>query len=355
MTADSAASKEVKFGVVGVGVIASFHAKAIAEIPGAKLSACTDVVPERSASFASEYGARAVDSVDEMIAGDLVDAVIICTPSGLHLEPALAAAAAGKHLVIEKPLEIRPERCDQIIAAARKNGVKVAGIFPSRFSDGAKLLKAALDAGRFGTLSVADAAVKWHRGEEYYAQAGWRGTWKLDGGGALMNQSIHAVDLVQWLSGGISEVSAYAATLAHEGLEVEDTAAAAVRHGNGALGTITGTTASWPGWAKRIEVSGSMGSAAIEDDKIVRWEFAREQDGDAQIRAGFAEAESGVGGAGDPKAIGYEGHRRQLADFVQALAEDREPMVNGEEARKAVAVIDAIYRSAKNGERVKLS
>lgn len=355
MTVNEGVVKEIKFGVVGVGVIASFHARALKEIPGALLSACVDVVPERSAKFAAEYGALAVDSVDDLIAGDLVDAVIICTPSGLHLEPALASAAAGKHLVIEKPLEITPERCDAIITAARKNGVNVAGIFPSRFSDGARLLKAAVDAGRFGRLSVADAAVKWHRTEAYYSQAGWRGTWKLDGGGALMNQSIHAVDLVQWFSGGISEVSAYAATLAHEGLEVEDTAAAAVLYKNGALGTITGTTASWPGWAKRIEISGSTGSAAIEDDRIVRWEFEQEEDGDSEIRDGFTSVSSGVGGAGDPKAISHEGHRRQLADFMEALAQGREPMVNGEEARTAVAVIDAIYRSAKSGERVKLS
>ena len=341
------------FGIVGVGMIASFHAKALGEISGARLAACFDVTPERSEAFAREYACTPMDTLDHLLSDPAVDAVIICTPSGLHLEPALAAAAAGKHLVIEKPLEITPERCDQIIAAARENNVRLAGIFPSRFSDGALQIKGAIDAGRFGRLTVLDAAVKWHRSEEYYAQAGWRGTWAVDGGGALMNQSIHAIDLLQWFSGGVAEVSAYTATLGHQELEVEDVAAASVLHDCGALGTITGTTASWPGWAKRIEISGTEGSAILEDNRVTRWEFQKSSSEDAAILEKIETGETGSGGAGDPSAIGFEGHRRQLADFVQALSEDREPLVSGSEARKAVAIIAAIYRSAESGMRTK--
>ncbi len=343
----------IGFGIVGVGVIASFHARAIAEISGANLAACFDVAPERSRKFAEEFGGNPRESLADLLTDPAVNAVIICTPSGLHLEPALAAAAAGKHLVIEKPLEITTERCDQIINAARENHVRLAGIFPSRFSDGALLIRKALDDGRFGRLTVLDASVKWHRSEEYYAQAGWRGTWKLDGGGALMNQAIHAVDLLQWFSGGIAEVSAYTATLGHKGLEVEDVAAASVLHASGALGTITGTTASWPGWAKRIEISGTTGSAVLEDDRVTRWDFFESRSDDAQILADIETGEIGTGGAGDPTAIGFEGHRRQLSDFIAALAENHEPLVNGVEARKAVAVITAIYRSAETRKRVK--
>ncbi|RKX74274.1 MAG: gfo/Idh/MocA family oxidoreductase, partial [Spirochaetes bacterium] len=255
--------------------------------------------------------------------------------------------------VIEKPLEITTERCDQIINAARENNVRLAGIFPSRFSDGALQIKGAIDAGRFGRLAVLDTAVKWHRSEEYYAQAGWRGTWAVDGGGALMNQSIHAIDLLQWFSGGVAEVSAYTATLGHQELEVEDVAAASVLHDCGALGTITGTTASWPGWAKKIEISGTAGSAILEDDRVTRWDFSESCPEDTQILADMESGEAGTGGAGDPAAIGFEGHRRQLSDFVQALSEDREPLVNGIEARKAVAIITAIYQSAESGERTK--
>jgi predicted dehydrogenase len=345
----SSSGGSVRFGIVGVGVIASFHAKALAEIPGARLTACYDVAADRSRRFADEFGCRSFDSLESFLASPEVDAVTVCTPSGLHMDPSLAAAAAGKHLVIEKPLEITTERCDRIIEACRKNGVALAGIFPARFSDGAVRLKKALDSGRFSRVTLADAAVKWHRTAEYYAQAGWRGTWAVDGGGALMNQSIHAVDLLQWLTGGIAEVSAYTATLGHENLEVEDVAAAAVVHKNGALGSISGTTASWPGWAKRIEISGTEGSAVLEDDQFTRWDFMKEAPEDAEIRKAMLQKDAGApAGAGDPAAIGWEGHRRQLNDFVNALREGRSPAVDGAEARKAVAIIMAVYRSAKS-------
>ncbi len=344
---------ETGFGVVGVGMIASFHAKALAEIPGARLAACFDLSPERSEAFSEEFACNSMESLDDLLADKSVDAVIICTPSGLHLEPALAAAAAGKHLVIEKPLEITTERCDRIITAARDNKVRLTGIFPSRFSDGALQIKSAIDKGRFGRLTILDAAVKWHRSDEYYAQAGWRGTWAMDGGGALMNQAIHAVDLLQWFSGGIFEVSAYTATLGHKDLEVEDVITATVLHESGALGTITAATASWPGWAKRIEISGTEGSVVLEDNRVTRWEFQKPHPEDDSILKSIETGETGSGGAGDPSAIGFEGHRRQLADFVQALSEDREPFINGIEARKSVAVITAIYRSAESGLRTK--
>jgi len=345
------------FGIIGVGLIASFHVKALNDIPGTGITACYDISPERSKAFAEEHHCSSKETLEELLSDKEVDTVIICTPSGLHLEPALAAAAAGKNLVIEKPLEITTRRCDQIIDAAEKNNVRLTGIFPSRFSDAAERIKKAIDAGRFGKLTLLDAAVKWHRSEEYYAQAGWRGTWKLDGGGTLMNQSIHAVDLLQWFSGGISEVSAYTGTLGHKDLEVEDVAAASVLYNVGALGTISCTTASWPGWAKRIEISGTGGSAVLEDDFITRWDFEKTESEDEPIKEAIKSREAksdGDGGAGDPAAINYEGHRRQLADFTAALRENRDPLINGPEARKAVAAITAIYRSAETGQRVKV-
>ena len=223
----------------------------------------------------------------------------------------------------------------------------------SRFSDSAGMMRRALDGGRFGRLTVLDAAVKWHRTDEYYAQALWRGTWAIDGGGTLMNQSIHAVDLLQWFSGGITELNACTATLGHEGLEVEDVAVAWVVHASGALGTITGTTASWPGWAKRIEVSGTRGSAVLEDNAITRWDFDEPRPEDAEVLLAMRTGAPDGGGAADPTAIGWEGHRRQLADFVQALSDGRDPLVTGEEARKSVAIITAIYRSARSGLRTR--
>jgi len=266
------------------------------------------------------------------------------------MEQGLAALDAGHHLVVEKPLEVTPEKCDELIQRARDRNRILAGIFPARFSEGAQLVKAAAEAGRFGRLSMASASVKWFRSQEYYDQAGWRGTWKLDGGGALMNQSIHAIDLLQWLAGDISEAFAYTETLAHTGIEVEDVAAATVRFGNGALGTIMGTTASWPGWSKRIEISGTTGSVILEDEIVRKWEFVEAQDGDEAILQAAAAGQDSAKGASDPSAIGFEGHRRQLVDFLAALDSGGTPLVDGVEARKAVAIISAIYRSAKSGK-----
>jgi UDP-N-acetyl-2-amino-2-deoxyglucuronate dehydrogenase len=337
------------FGIIGTGMISAFHAQALQAIAGARLVACYDISGERAKAFADTWGCAAHTNLDDFLASSDLNTVIICTPSGLHLEPGLAALDAGHHLVVEKPLEVTADRCDRLIRRASERKRILAGIFPSRFSDAAVQVKAAVDAGRFGTLSLASASVKWYRSQEYYDQAGWRGTWKIDGGGALMNQSIHAIDLLQWFVGDVAETFAYAGTLAHTEIEVEDVASAAMRFENGALGSIMGTTASWPGWAKRIEISGTAGSVVLEDEVIRKWDFAEEQDGDMATRRAAAAGPDSAKGAADPSAIDSEGHRRQLADFLGALGSGGRPLVDGIEARKAVAIIDAIYRSAKSG------
>jgi predicted dehydrogenase len=185
----------IGFGVIGCGMIANFHAKAIADIKGAKLVACTDAIPAAADRLAQTTGCRAYHKLDQMLADPAVNVVTICTPSGLHMEPAIAAAKAGKHVIVEKPLEITLDRCDKVIAACDKAGVVCSTIFPSRFHEPARLIRQAIDQGRFGRLTLGDAYVKWFRTQEYYDGGKWRGTWKLDGGGALMNQAIHSVDL----------------------------------------------------------------------------------------------------------------------------------------------------------------
>ena len=187
------------FGIIGCGMIANFHAKALAEVRGAKLIACADTAPGRAAAFAKEFGCTPYDSLDAMLADETVEAVTVATPSGSHMEPAVAAANAGKHVIVEKPLEVTLKKCDRIIEACEKAGVKLGTIFPSRFHDSSKLMKQAVDAGRFGRLTLGDAYVKWYRTQQYYDSGAWRGTWALDGGGALMNQAIHTVDLLTWL------------------------------------------------------------------------------------------------------------------------------------------------------------
>jgi predicted dehydrogenase len=283
-----------------------------------------------------------------------VDVVIITTPSGAHLEPALAAAAAGKHVVVEKPLEITEDRCDQIIAACDANRVKLCTIFPSRFADSSQVLKAAVTAGRFGRLTLGETTCKWWRSQAYYDEGGWKGTQALDGGGALMNQAIHSVDLLLWMMGDPVMVSGFTATLAHERIEVEDTAVAVLRFKNGALGVIQATTSVHPGYPKTIAIHGDKGSAVIEQEDVLRWDFSPASPADEEVKARFAAKVGASGGAADPKAISHEGHRRQLADFVQAIQDDRLPAVDGREGRKAVAVIRAVYESNRTGRAIEL-
>ena len=342
------------FGIVGCGLIGEFHARAIQAIPEAELVAVADVVEASARRLAEKFGCRYFTDVGKMLRLDEIDIVTICTPSGLHADTAVPAAAAGKHVIVEKPLDITLERVDRINDAARKHGVRVCGIFPSRFHDAAQATKKAVDAGRFGRITLGDAYVKWWRSQEYYDKGGWKGTRALDGGGALMNQSIHAIDLLQWFMGDVEQVSAFAGTLAHERIEVEDTAVAALRFRSGALGVIEGATSVFPGFLKRLEICGSGGSVVMEEENIVHWKFAQEQPEDARIREDFAAKTKTGGGAADPAAIGFEGHRRQFVDFIRAIETRTEPLVNGEEARKAVEIILAIYRSAQSGRPVNL-
>ena len=344
----------MNFGIVGTGLIAEFHAKALAEIPGARLAACLDLVPERSAAFAARFGCAAYSDMGTFLRHPGLEVVNVCTPSGLHLDAALPAAAAGKHLIVEKPLEISAERCDRMIEACDRAGVTLSGIFPSRFHDSSRAIKGALEAGRFGRLTMGNAYVKWWREQSYYDKGGWKGKKALDGGGALMNQSIHAIDLLRWFMGPIEEVSAFLGAAGHAGIDVEDNAIAAVRFASGALGAIQGSTAVWPGFLKRVEVSGMDGSAVMEEENIPFWKFRTETAEDDAIRGRFAAATGTGGGAADPAAIGHHGHKLQFLDVIGAIERGAAPAIDGREAAKAVAVIEAIYRSAETGKPVKV-
>lgn len=344
----------VGFGIIGTGMISKFHARAIGDVRGAKLVACYNRTPEKGAAFAEEFGCVAYDSLDALLADDRVDAVAITTASGAHLEPAVAAARAGKHVIIEKPLEVTLKRCDTIINECAKHGVKLSAVFQSRFHDSSITMKKAVDAGRFGRLTLGDAYVKWWRSQEYYDSGAWRGTWKLDGGGALMNQAIHTVDLLMWLMGPVVQVQAFTATLAHERIEVEDVATATLTFANGALGVIEASTAVYPGYLKRIELHGTKGSAVLEEEDIKSWDFATKTRGDEAILEAMKKSKSGGGGAADPSAIKHQGHAKQFADFVKSIQKDTPLAIDGAEARKSVEIILAIYKSAKTGRAVKL-
>ena len=344
------------FGLIGCGMIAEFHARAIQEIPGARVVAAYDTFPasaEKIARLAGD-GCRTYGDIDEMLKAPDIDVVSVCTPSGAHMDPAVKAARAGKHVVVEKPLEITVPRCDAIIKACDAAGTRLCAIFPSRFTPANQTLKTAIDTGRFGTLTLGDTDVKWWRSQEYYDSGGWRGTWAMDGGGALMNQSIHNVDLLQWLMGDVESVYAMAATLAHVRIEVEDTCVAVVRFKNGALGRIEAATSAFPGLLKRTEIHGDRGSARVEQDDITLWDFQIKAHSDAEIHATMSKASGHKAGASDPRGITHEGHREQLADFLQAIDQGHAPFVDGREGRKSVEIIRAIYHSAKTGQPVTL-
>jgi predicted dehydrogenase len=344
-------SAPVRFALVGTGNISGIHAQAISEIPGAQLTAAYSVAGLEP--FCEKWKCAAAGSIDELVARKDVDAVCITTPSGSHGEPAIAALKAGKHVLCEKPMEINVEKIDAIIAASKASGTILAAVFQSRFGEGARTVKRAVDAGRLGRLTIASAYVKWWRTQAYYDSAGWRGTWEMDGGGALMNQGVHAIDLLTWFVGVPVEVKANIATLAHERIAVEDTAVATLRFANGALGVVEGATSTYPGWNKRIELSGDKGSIIIEDDAIKFWQFEKEEPGDDAIRAGGSTSAIG-GGVANPMAISTEGHRLQLEDLCSAIREKRQPAVPGSDARNAVATICAIYEAAKTGKTVQV-
>ncbi len=343
------------FGIIGCGMIAKFHARAIADLDNARLVACYNRTAPKADALAAEFGGEVYTDLEQMLAREDLHVVTICTPSGAHSEPTIAAAKAGKHVIVEKPLDVTRERCQAMIDACSQAGVKLATIFPSRFHHSSQLMKQAVDQGRFGKLALGDAYVKWFRTQEYYDSGAWRGTWKMDGGGALMNQAIHSVDLLLWLMGPVAEVMAHTATLAHERIEVEDVATATLKFANGALGTIVATTAGFPGSLKRIELSGSQGTAILEEEDIIKWEFAQAQPLDAELREEMQGRTKTGGGAGDPAAIGHHAHTLLFRDFLEAIEQDRAPSIDGTEGMRSVELILAIYESAKTGKRVVLA
>lgn len=340
------------FGIIGAGTISHVHAKAISEIPEARLIGIEGSNREKVASFAMKHGCMAFDTLEEMLAHPDVDVVCICTPSGAHLEPALQAIRAGKHCLIEKPLEITLERCDAIIEAADQAGVQVGVIFPSRFYEAASHLKSTIDAGRFGAMVLGDAYVKWHRTDAYYKSAAWRGTWKLDGGGALMNQGIHSVDLLQWYMGPVASVQAFVANRKHHSIEVEDTVVASIRFASGALGSIEASTAIWPGSLKQIEILGTEGSAVLQESDLTHWDFLNDLPEDHDIRN--AGGVSSGGGVSNPADISHMGHLYQIKDMIRAIEVGSAPAIDGVEGRKSVEIVLAIYQSAREGRMINI-
>lgn len=344
--------RKVKFGIIGTGVIARFHAEALKMTDNAELYIVYDKIPELAAAFAKKYNCRMVSTYDELLASD-VEAVTIATPSGLHAEVAIPAARAGKHILCEKPLEVTVSKTNDLVRACESSNVRLSAVFQSRFCHSVQTIKKAVDAGRFGEPVLAAASVRWFRDPKYYASATWRGTWALDGGGALMNQGIHTVDLLVYFNGDVSEVTGRTARLMHKSIEVEDTVVAMLKFKNNSLGTIEASTACAPGFARRVEFSGTRGSIILEDDRITRWSFVDELPGDEEIRRVCGLGEGQKGGSGNPNSISPEGHRRQISELAEAILNGHGLITPGAEGKRAVELICAVYESARTGTTIK--
>ena len=327
---------------------------AIHAIPNAKLLGVYSINKDKADVFAEKNNCASYATLEEMLNVPGIDIVCICTPSGMHLDPAITCIEADKHCLVEKPLEVTLEKCDRIIEAANKAGVKVGVIFPSRFYTASKQLKKAIDEKRFGDLVLGDAYVKWSRSEAYYKSSAWRGTWELDGGGALMNQGIHSVDLLQWYMGPVESVQSVAANVKHKGIEVEDTVVSTLKFANGALGTIECSTAVFPGAFKRIEIMGTAGTVVLEENSLIKWQFEKETSEDKTILNSMSGGASHGGGVSNPADISFAGHQYQIEDLMRAIETGEKPFIDGVDGRKSVEIVLAIYESARTGHRVTL-
>ncbi len=329
-------------------MIGKVHAEAINSIPTANVVAVYGRNESRATELAEKYGASAYTDYAAFLAHPGLDVVNICSPSGLHLDHGQAAAAAGKHVLVEKPIEINLERADALIAACEQANVKLGVIFQSRFLPAVQKIKAAMDTGKLGKLILGDAYVKWYRAPEYYAEGSWHGKLALDGGGALINQAIHTVDLLRWMMGPVAAAQAMKKALRYPHIEAEDTLVGNVQFQNGALGAIVATTSVKPGFKRRLEISGERGTIVLDGDEITVWEI----DGEASAAE---SAEQLTDGSSNPAAISTEGHRRQIEDMVHAVRENRELIVNGHEGRKSLEVVCALYQAAEEQRVIQLS
>jgi UDP-N-acetyl-2-amino-2-deoxyglucuronate dehydrogenase len=332
----------MRVGILGAGNISDTHARAAKAIAGVEIAAVYGRNREKAERLARTYGGTVYDDVDSFLGHRPLDLVAIGSPSGLHAEQTIAAIKRGLHVIAEKPLDVTTAKVDAVIAEADRRDVKVGVFFQDRLKPDIATLKTMVESGRIGTPIFASGRVRWFRPPEYYAGSRWRGTWALDGGGALMNQGIHTVDLLQWLFGPVAQVGARTATRLHT-IEVEDTAAAVLEFASGALGVIEATTSSYPGYARRLDVSGSEGTLVLEGDDLVGIDLRTKAEQAAAPRERPENASS-------PTVSDSSHHQRVFEDFIRALEAGRAPVCDAREARHSVAIVEAIYKSARSGK-----
>lgn len=341
-------------GLIGGGNITETHARAARAIPGVEISAIHGTNAEKIARLCHEHGGTPHENFDAFLKHRPMDLVIIGSPSGLHAEHGIAAARQGLHVLTEKPIEITTARADALIAAAKQSNVQLGVVFQDRTKPHIRQLKNWLDQNLLGKILFVDARVKWYRPPDYYANSRWRGTQALDGGGALINQGVHTVDLLLWLLGDAVRVQARTATLLHK-IQAEDTAVATLEFASGALGIFHATTAVYPGYPRRIEISGTEGTVILEHDRIIGANL-QNTPAAAAISAALVDLMTSAKdlnqSASSATVSDFRGHRAVLEDFLAAIRQNRAPACDGPEGRRSLALIETIYRAAKTPDRL---
>jgi predicted dehydrogenase len=336
----------VRFGLIGCGRVAPRHAQSLEQIPQTDLIAVADVKPSRAHNFAQQYKADGYTNHHDLLACADVDAVSICVPSGLHAQVTLDALDAGKHVLVEKPIALNLTDADRMIGLASEKGLMLGVVLQNRYNSPMQRLRQLIDAGGLGKLYLGNACVRWYRPQSYY-EDDWHGTWAMDGG-ALMNQSIHHIDALQWFMGPVQSVQAYTATLAHQ-METEDAGVSVLRFASGALGSIEGSTLTWPqNLEGSVSIFGEKGSVKIGGtalNRITLWKV----EGQLEQESEFLTSQR----VDPPSVYGYS-HREVIRDFAEALLEGRPPSTPGEEARKSLELVLAIYESARTHREVRL-
>jgi UDP-N-acetyl-2-amino-2-deoxyglucuronate dehydrogenase len=331
---------DIAIGLTGGGNITETHARAVCAIPGARIAAIHGTNREKIAKLCGEFGGSPYVEFAEFLRHRPLHMVVLGSPSGLHAEQGIAAAQHGLHVLIEKPMDINTARADLLIAAARQASVKLGVIFQERLKPEIQQLKKWIAEGVLGTPLFVDTRVKWYRPPEYYANSRWRGTLALDGGGALMNQGIHTVDLLLWLLGDVRQVQAWTGRLFHK-LECEDTASALLEFENGARGVLSVTTAAYPGYPRRVEITGTSGTVCLEQDRIISADLRGAPPRDAGVVPTSDDQRSS-----SPTVNDFRGHQAVIEDFLQAIRDNRAPNCDGAEGRRSVALVQAIYAAA---------
>ena len=337
--------EKVRFGIIGCGMIADFHFRAIEGIEDAETIGCVDAYAPSAERFAAAHGIKKYDTLADMLGDAAIDAVTICTPSGLHTQQAIDAMNAGKHVVCEKPMSLTLEDADLLIAVANKTQVKVCIISQFRYAPAVQAVTTAIEAGALGNIVSGSLQMKYYRSDEYYASGAWRGTKAMDGGGCLMNQGIHGVDVFRYLMGPVKSLVGYARTQQRK-IEVEDSAAAALEFASGAVGTLEGSTVCYPGYPRRIEICGDKGSVVLEENAILRWDC---EGYDIGLPVGVSATNVA---SSDPKAIDVSGHARQIRNFVGAILHGEKLMAPAETGRPALEIILGVYESSRTGKPV---